>query len=86
MAVIRDETITESDIWADIDRQFAVQMREAGDLDVRQFQERYDISDTSARRRMNKLVKTGEWEWVTVGDLDIGGIRRVIRRLSCPTK
>ena len=82
-----DETITEADIWADIDRQFAVALREAGDLDVRQFQERYDISDTSARRRMNKLVKTGEWEWLLVGDFgSSSGTRKVIRRVACPTK
>jgi hypothetical protein len=78
-----DETITEADIWADIDRQFAVPMREAGDLDTRQFMERYDISDTSARRRMNKLVKIGEWEWVLVADLDsASGMRKVIRRMN----
>jgi hypothetical protein len=78
-----DETITESDIWADIDAMFALPARQPGDIDAYQLMERYGGHENSARNRMKSLVKTGEWEFIIVADdTSNQGRRKVIRKVK----
>jgi len=60
--------INDKDIWAEIDAIFVLPARQAGDLDTHQFVCKYGGTETSARRRMEKLVATGDWQFVLVAD------------------
>jgi len=78
-----DETITESDIWADIDAMFVVPDRMPGDIDATQIGQRYGLNETNARNKMKVLVATGDWELMIVHDDSSGtGRRKVIRRVN----
>ncbi len=75
-----DETITESEIWADIDKVFALPPRLPGDIDCRQLMAHYGLTETGARSRMEALARQG-WEIVTVtDDTSASGRRKVVRR------
>ena len=77
-----DETITESDIWADIDAVFNLPPRMPGDIDMKQLRERYGLSQNGAYDRMDQLVRKG-WQILTVADeTSASGRRKIIRKVS----
>ena len=77
------ETITESEIWKDLDAQFMLPLRQPGDIDAYQFIARYGCNESNARKKMSNLVSTGEWEFVTVADDTTSqGRRKVIRKVK----
>jgi hypothetical protein len=86
MDIIRstgDDTITESDIWADLDAIFILPPRLPGDIDVTQLQMRYGLSQNGAYNRMEQLKRSGKWEIIEVADGDsISGRRKVIRKVA----
>ena len=72
-----------TDIWAELDAVFVLPPRMPGDLDYKQFMERYDCGEHVARKRMAKLVKDGNWQWKDVMDDSChNGRIRVIRRIT----
>ncbi len=78
-----DETITESDIWADIDASRWHEERQAGDIDVKMIQHRYGICMSAAYRYMERMVAEGKYEWRMVHDADSHTrTRKVIRKVK----
>lgn len=78
-----DETITESEIWADIDAMFTIPVREPGDIDVQQWADHFGISETTARNQIAKLAKMGDWQILEVhDDSSANGRRKIIRRVK----
>ena len=71
------------EIWADLDAIYAVEERLPGDLDYHDFMEHYGLSQNGARARMDGLVASGAWQYVTVREPrnDAGKIK-VIRRVK----
>jgi hypothetical protein len=72
------------DIWAEIDSVFGLPERLPGDIDATQMAERYDVCQTSALRKMQRLVASGEYKYVVVKDDTNPNKRRKIIRLVTP--
>jgi len=78
-----DKTITESDIWADIDAAFALPEREPGDIDIAQLMTHYGLSRTGSNSRMEALKRTGNWEILIVkDDISGNGRRKIVRKVK----
>lgn len=74
--------MSDADIWAELDAIFVLPKRMPGDIDVTQMIEHYGLTETGARNRMSQLVRSGEWEFVTVDDATSGlGKRKIVRRV-----
>lgn len=69
------------DMWAELDAIYKLPNRQLGDIDSSQFAERYGISETTARRRMKKMVRSGKYYFLTVQDTSSNnhGYRLIIR-------
>jgi hypothetical protein len=71
------------DIWAEIDAIYKLPEREDGDIDSIQMSVRYGINQTSALRRMQKLVASGEYKYEVVKDVTCAnGKRKIIRKVK----
>lgn len=68
------------DLWKDIDAVFSFPNREPGDIDANQIEIRYDVSQTSALRKMHKLAASGEYKIITVKDITSATGRRMVLR------
>jgi len=79
-----DSIITEDELWADIDAAFYCPPRLPGDIDVKQMEARYGLSQNGAYNRMVIMTKTGQYEIVYVDDCGVR--RKVLRRISCSHK
>ena len=79
-----NETITESDIWADIEAvcEKPLPMREKGDIDCKDMMAHYDCNTTNAREKMQLLAESGKWQFIEVRDYNNHNNRvKVIRRI-----
>ena len=75
------ENITEDTIWADIDAAYILPDRIETDIDCKMMCERYGITETAARRRMETISKRGSYELITVSDTtSTTGYRKVLRK------
>ena len=73
----------DDDIWAEIDAIYKLPDRQLGDIDSEQISKRYGIVQTSAQRRMHRLVDTGKFCFLVVKDNNCAnGKRMVIREIK----
>ncbi len=77
-----NETITESEIWADLDAAFILPPRLPGDIDCRQLMERYHLSENGARTRMAALERKGWKKLEVADDTSSNGKRKVVRKVE----
>lgn len=75
-------SITEAQIWSDLDALYTLPDREPGDIDYKMMMEHYGLSQNGARSRMDALVRTGKWELVTVKEDNPAGRINVIRQVK----
>jgi hypothetical protein len=73
----------QKEIWADLDAIFDYPVREPGDIDADQISTHYGVHQNTARGRMERMVASGEYEFVIVQDETSGtGRRRIIRKIG----
>jgi Mn-dependent DtxR family transcriptional regulator len=60
---------------------FFPELRKPGDLDVKQLQKRFGVSDNTVHKIMEDMASTGEWEVLSVHNPSNGRRIKVIRKV-----
>lgn len=66
------------DVWRELDQALEVrQEMQPGDVTINMIAERYRISNEMARRKMNDLVRSGQFELIKIIGTDLNVYRLV---------
>jgi Mn-dependent DtxR family transcriptional regulator len=68
------------EIWAEIDAIYKLPEREVGDIDAKQIEKRYNVSERTALRILHELEASGEYELIVVKDATCSSGKRMILR------